>query len=1246
MTTTLGKMNEIPESASSSSHLIDDDEFDSEFYDLLVKEDAVKKSEQYGGQLITFSKNKQRKFERDLHTKVKMELNPTIFHEFNSSNIPKLMGDKKKQRENTFNNNINNTDCYEFSGQLSEIMHKTENDEVSFYYTLKGNTQCIFVFPDDFRLYDHYVYSFWAKNSNKQFRSYSQFEVVVNKRHPMIASANSWSPITFKSLLQKCNSDLCVINKSIGNLEETLTLHPDAYEIPDDMKHLSFFEKYFYHIRRYIPELYRNDFESLKDFKFFFFNNEMQNLFQTWVPSLESLQGMKIDLLFVLYHLFKENGDVEIKKKYFNYLFFRPKKVFINIFDNVYKISEFFLCKSKKYEWQFPLYSILDKTFIANAVFSKIRKPTALNDEYKILMQIHRRRRNHDTCIYLSEISNELMIENLDEDYILSNLKNLKSIMVVPNERKRDKMIVPWNFEQYTEMLKLGLCNILNNFIIYHEEFLARRFDKFHDNSDETYRSQYENMELCGKQELGFYYAQKLPITFIDGEAGRGKTAVEGKIAQYFDRNEVLYLSSQNTTVSSVGSQKVCKRSLTITRLLVLHDGCCLNTTNASHHKHILCKLSNFKNPKDPTQYTLDFQSESIYFRKKYYNEQFECCYNGCILEDIKCVFIDESSLLDIINACRIFYLISMCCHPTVRVVIAGDGGQLSSISAGMVHKDFQKIFEPWMVKLDIDHRFKGDSSLKNISNNEAIRKGKFEDIHIDVRTNFEPNSMTTYVPDKIKIDENVRMHLIEVNEINFFQDKGNDIIRKLKPTLDYLINSPYYLKNVANIGETMDIQICTRTNEVKDLINRYITDTIFVPKIPRGRPVNTISHLDGIKVDIFKGMKVIYRRNLYDKIKLCNNLLYIVAKIQDVKFPSKKGKKDKDEVVRPEDEAEDDIISEEPDDSYLLSSGGSLSVDRTAKNILEDYKMYANPEFVIPGHEDLYATHYFGPLGHNRGTWGRRVIVVPATDVDPKTGKVKTYANQRIIPWNRFHWQYVSRASVTTIFGSQGREFEKIVLICPYFYQEADSNEMLYVGTTRSKTTVTLVITENILKNIVQNFQRKRKSHFPSFMMPVLKRYYDNYLLKVSDKIPEYILQKLREDEEKIRIRNQKIEEFRKKQNPSLLPSLVYIPPPASSSNEECKIDKEEEQKMLALMARQAVASTANRRNAIIQRKRQKEKDFPKDNNDIDKYEPIQKKQQPTMKDVPHDIIPKIIEEPIIQRNYITKPDMNQKRR
>ena len=58
MTKTLGKMNEIPESASSSSHLIDDDEFDSEFYDLLVKEDAVKKSEQYGGQLITFSKNK------------------------------------------------------------------------------------------------------------------------------------------------------------------------------------------------------------------------------------------------------------------------------------------------------------------------------------------------------------------------------------------------------------------------------------------------------------------------------------------------------------------------------------------------------------------------------------------------------------------------------------------------------------------------------------------------------------------------------------------------------------------------------------------------------------------------------------------------------------------------------------------------------------------------------------------------------------------------------------------------------------------------------------------------------------------------------------------------------------------------------------------------------------------------------------------------------------------------------------
>ena len=1203
--------------------------------------------------LLHFTMNKMKKFERDLHGKVKMELNTGMHDEFSRYNIPKLAYlikavESEPKNEEIRSNKKEKEKPDHFQGSLSEIMHKNEKDDCVFYYTLKGNTQDIFIFPKDFRLYDHYVYSFFAYRSRDSFRSYDICNVVVNRNYPLLADASNWSETSWKSLLNKCRTETSISNEITEQLNN---LHPDAFNIPPQLQNQSLFEKYFYHIRQYIPNVIRFKLELLKDFKFFFFNNEMQDLYKTWVPSMECLAGMNIDLLFVLYHLFNPDGDPEIKKKYFNYLFFRPKKVKINIFDTYYRISEFFLCKSKKYEWPFPKYNILEKTEIANHVFSKLkRKPASLTTEYKILIYIYNIKKNTDTCVYLSQIMNELVTQKIDPSYILKNLADLKSIMVV--DKKEDQMLVTWNYEQYSKMLELGISNILNNFIIHYDEFIAKSFNEFHPNSDLHYRAKYESMNFCGKQELALYYAQKLPILFIDGEAGRGKTAVEGKIAQYFDKNEVLYLSSHNTTVYSVGLQNVCKRAFTVTRFLILHDATCFTTSNFNphHNQHVIFKNSKRKHAKHHNGRSFKFQNEQIYEGKKYYNEQFECCFDQCILEDVKCVFIDESSLLDIVNACRIFYVISMCCHPTVRVIIAGDGGQLASIAAGMVHKDFQKIFNPWMVKLDIDHRFVGDSALKNIANNESIREGKFNNIHFDLKTVFNHNTTAEYIEDKIEINENVRFHFLETNEIKLNiketdQERNTRIIKLLKPTLDYLIKNPYYLGRVEDVGETLNIHLCCPTNLIKNLINQYITDEIFVPKIPRRQEVSYISHMDGYKVDVFRGMKIIYRKNLYDKINLCNNLIYIVVRIQDVKFKSKKSKKDKgdgDQAIEDTESEEDDIITEEANDSYLLNAGGSLSVERSSKTVVEDYQKYADPEFVIDGHENLYATHYVTkPLGIGRGSYGRRLLVVPANDIDNLTGKVKTWENQRIIPWNHFHWPFISRASTTTIFGSQGREFDKIVLICPSFYEERDVNQMLYVGTSRSKTTVTIATTENILKNIVNNFQKKRKSHFPSYMQPILKKYYENPLFQIKE-IPEYIQQKLAIDAERIKTRDQKIALFRNNNSKDFLPSLSYA---ISSVDKELNLDKAEEEKLKALTAR--LMQNAGPKKSIFLHKREKrDREFPKDNNDAERFEPIQKKQQPqitqtTEKDIHSERQGRVL------MAYTTLPtEMTQKRR
>jgi len=1158
------------------------------------------------------SKSRIKKFERDLHANVKMELNSSMHTKFNRDNIPMLLKNnpeyqKKKELEKRKESFQNNCPYRKFSGSLTEIVHKKDDGKCIFYFALKGNTQCIFLFPVDFTLYDHYKYTFFADVTSDFFRGYQIYNVVVNRKFPLNAEANLWCENSFKSLMRKL-FEKAPLKYMIDRFEELTDLDPKAYVIPDHLKENTFFEKYFHHIRNYIPFVLKKHIEHMKDFKFFFFNNEIEDLYRTWVPSRECLLGLKIDALFVLYHLFFEGGDPKIKTNYFNYLFLRPKKINIQIFENTYKLSEFFLCKSKVYEWAFPTYDILDKTLISEYVFSKMRKPPSLASEFRILMTILRNKKDSDTCIYLSQISSEILAEKVDESYLLNNLQELRSILVVPDEKNNDQLLVAWDYYPYTKMLELALCNILNNYIIHHEEFLAKPFDAIHSNSDEKYTKIYENMELCGKQSLAFYYAQKLPITFIDGEAGRGKTAVEGKICQYFDKDEVLYLSSQNTTVYSVGFQKVCRRTFTVSRFLILHDMFCMNTANPEHLKEIIYRTNNFKNPENPELFQFPFQSNDLYMRKKHYCEQFECCFNKCLLEDIKCIFIDESSLLDIVNACRIFYVISMCCHPTVRIVIAGDNGQLASISAGMVHKDFINIFSPWMVKLDIDHRFKGESSIKNISNNEAIREGKYELFHFDMKTKFDENSdVKRYLADKFEVNENIRAHFIEITEING-KDTDEEILRKLKPTLDYLIMHPYYLNSIKDIGETLRLQMCCPTNKIKNLINRYITDTIFTSKIPKDRQTSQIMHIDGVKVDVFKGMKIVYKKNIYDGINLCNNLLYVVAKIEDVSFKGKGKKKETKIEIKEDNEYEDDLITEDSDDTYILNAGGSLSVERSSKNILTEYNDFIESE-VVPGHEDLLATHYLGPIGIPRSSWGRRLIVVPANDVDDATGEINSWENARMIPWTKSHWHNISRASTTTIFGSQGREFENILIFFPSFYEPRDVNPLLYVASTRAKCTVTIVSTEHIFKNIIQNFPEDRKSHFHSFLSPILQKYYVNPLLKIKI-IPEDVVCKIEKDNQIIEETKRKVEEFRKKKVIQSLPALTFTF--SSDLNPDEKLDEENAKKLHALMMKR---SLNKEKKTFFQLNRdKKEREYPKDNNDAEKYQPIAKKQKPTL--------------------------------
>jgi len=111
--------------------------------------------------------------------------------------------------------------------------------------------------------------------------------------------------------------------------------------------------------------------------------------------------------------------------------------------------------------------------------------------------------------------------------------------------------------------------------------------------------------------------------------------------------------------------------------------------------------------------------------------------------------------------------------------------------------------------------------------------------------------------------------------------------------------------------------------------------------------------------------------------------------------------------------------------------------------------------------------------------------------------------------------------------------------VILPNFYHERDVNQMLYVAVTRARSTVVIVSTENILKNIIGNFQKKRKSHFPDYICPILDKFYNNSCLQITE-IPARIRQKISEDDEIVKGIRQKIIDFRSQHNMDM-PSLKY---------------------------------------------------------------------------------------------------------
>jgi hypothetical protein len=1104
-------------------------------------------------------------FGHDVYVNPKLELNSIGNVLFNEDNIPILLKEKEEKRkskktETSIPAFVNRK---EYHGALKQEVIRNEDGSASVGYTLEIYPDRIFIFPTTFDMYDQYVYSFFADEMRRSFNDKEGWKVIYNKNHPLRSHPIEWSRHAWSIIVRDLFREP-PLKYFIDQRDELTALPNEAF--PDqfvDGQRTAMSFIYMYYIRKHIHPKMLEMMERMKDFKLFFFGDEIEELCSTWFPSRESLIALNVDCLFILFNMFSKEGISLIKYYYFKYLFFRPDEdtVIMNGLDVPFSQSlkfleehgekinviDLFTCSNTAQTcvWPLPTFPCILKESIASYVFITFKRgipDTGILYEAGIMYEFESKLKKTDTCVYMSELSAAVVdwkkSPGFNLDRVIQNLRRYNVIEIFDSEQNKDRCIVTRYSYFRAQMLLIALQTMFSNYIQFREDPLYQFQTEMmiHPFADAKYVAKQTTVEWSGEQELAMHIHMTKPISFIGGEAGTGKTETMRGICNMYHKHEVIYTSAVATTVIDVGFKKVCRRSLTLHRLLIIHSMYCLNNANAQQFRDVLFRANqNRRTNEDDDRLTPDKQ---IFFKDKYFCKPMFNCYSICPCEKFRLLIIDEAGITDIVNICRVLYIMSRCAAKNIKVLIGGDGGQLLSIAAGDSYQDILRILYPFSVVYKIDHRTIGNDSIPRISNNRAVRAGEFKNIYFGMKTMLEHSQSTRYKPDPLPV-ANVRgYHFIEIAKVLGNNNKPEDIENALKPTLEYLLSKKEYLGHIKQYGVSDYLRICCPTHAYKEAISNWIKNNIFKERARQtGRcfEADELITVYGEKEEIFKGMKIIYTMNRY-KHGLYNNLPYIVHKIQDVVF-SKNGEQQEAQQKAAGSSSDydisdlvDDMVTIDGDVTAQPPPGGqALSVKKSSEEIDREFAKYSFDEStVIVGHEDLPSTNAKTPLGFKARSYGRRLVIVPIADVD-RNGRVMTTANQVIIPWTNNNWFLVKSASAGTIFGNQGGQCVGMIIVMPIFYKERDTNNLLYVGVSRSTEFTVIVSKMEIIEQVVENFAPERKTHYADYVCPNIKHFYDNPLMQIDD-VPLRIQAKLNNDQAKLDRLDSQIDAFRKK--------------------------------------------------------------------------------------------------------------------
>jgi hypothetical protein len=211
---------------------------------------------------------------------------------------------------------------------------------------------------------------------------------------------------------------------------------------------------------------------------------------------------------------------------------------------------------------------------------------------------------------------------------------------------------------------------------------------------------------LCDEQRKALKIALLNPVSVISGPGGCGKTrTLETFIKIVTQQDDICLVTAfQHKNVrhlKSIVPKNTKALFFTTHQLIACHAKCCHQSPWASSVKGTKDEVTNIE-------------------------------YSVCIFENVGTLVVDEAGLEYPEIIAKLLYSITLCSTKQLRIVFAGDVGQLASIHAGNLLHDLRFICrEEFDSAIDLVHNHRAKSALL-FNNANAIRQSNIDDFVID----------------------------------------------------------------------------------------------------------------------------------------------------------------------------------------------------------------------------------------------------------------------------------------------------------------------------------------------------------------------------------------------------------------------------------------------------------------------------------------------------------------------------------